>query len=291
MSKLHLWQEYKRREYKKRILIIGIAVSLGVIAGFLNSYFGLELFSPDATIEEVVVEKDESCDEEIKLIDDVNVASMLGEAFFGGDRGYNLRCASLAYARGIQLNPRGDVRMWHQLGRIDFLNGRFGSAIYKFNKQIEYFGDDMPNVHYMMGLTYGYSARDTGKESEWQKAEESFLKFIELDPVSWAARVDLSWIFFAQGKYMEMKPHLEAVLENSHHNAWVLNMYALSLLNTGEKEESHPYFVEALEMADHMTVQEWGESYPGNDPQSWSKGLEEMRIALKKNIEISSSSE
>jgi tetratricopeptide (TPR) repeat protein len=191
--------------------------------------------------------------------------------------------------RAIELNEKADPNVWHQLGRIDFLEGRFSEAIYKFNKQIEYFGEAIPNVHYMLGLTYGYRARETEDVNDWRHAEEEFRKFLDFNPYDPWAHVDLSWVLFSEGKYEEMKILLEEVTDRYPDNPWVLNMYGLALLNTGEREAAHDHFTRALEEADKLTVEDWGNSYPGNDPGSWPKGLSEMKRAIRHNLDTSSS--
>lgn len=229
-----------------------------------------------------------SCVREAALIDDVGKAKQLAESYFGGAQGYDLTCVRAAYSRALELNPRGSVSSWHQLGRVDFLEGKFNAAIYKFNKQIEYFGDLLPNVHYMLGLTYGYMARVSGRESDWEHAEDEFKKYLEHGQDEWPPRVDLAWIYFSQGKYEEMKPLLEEALEMYPNNPWLLNMYGLALQNTGDQKDAYQYFTRALSEADKLSTEDWGKAYPGNDPGSYPKGLAEMRAAIAHNVEISS---
>lgn len=213
-------------------------------------------------------------------------ASVLGDAYFGGSKGYDLGCARLLYERSLELDPRGSMSAWHQLGRIDFLEGKFESAIDKFLQQIEYFGDALPNVHYMIGLTYGFEAQKTGKAEIWKAAEESFVRYIALDPLSPWARVDMSWVLFSQGKYEEMKPYLEEGLLTHPHHPWLLNMYGLALLNTQDIEGAQLYFAAAVHFANTLTTEEWGAAYPGNDPRSWEQGLSEMKLLFKKNLTL-----
>lgn len=176
--------------------------------------------------------------------------------------------------------------VWYQLGRIDFLEGKFNSAIYKFNKQVEYFGDDPHNVHYMLGLTYGFKAQATDDPKDWENAEAGFVRFIEIAPGYPWPLVDLSWVYFSQGKYEAMVALLEPEVEHFADNAWIQNMYGLALLNVGRREEAHTYFERALTLAEQLTIQDWGDSYPGNDPKTWQSGLDQMRAAIRKNLEL-----
>ena len=200
----------------------------------------------------------------------------LGQYYFNhGDQAdgtYDRVKAQHYYEQAIATDPAQHVLLWHQLGRIHFLEGRFPEAIAAFEEQIAHHGDALPNVHYMLALTYGYQARDTDEQLAWQKAEEHFLTYLTYDQLSPWARVDLAWIYFAQGKYEEMRELLEIGLTYRADNPWLLNMYGLALLNTGEPAKAEQYFTWALREAETLTVEEWGRSYPGNDPAIWGRG-------------------
>lgn len=216
---------------------------------------------------------------------------LLGQYYFNhgneADGTYDLKKARKYFEAAITTDPSASLLAWYQLGRIDFLEGDFDAAIYKFQKQLQYFDDQLPNVYYMLGLTYGYKARETKDGLDWRKAEENFLKYLEYDLESPWTRLDLSWVYFSQGKYEEMRVLLEPVLELHKSNPWFLNMYALSLLNTGERGEAQKYFKQAASLADGLTPENWGQTYPGNDPEAWSDGLNEFKRAIKMNIEVS----
>lgn len=215
---------------------------------------------------------------------------VLAQYYFNQDNSidgvYDLKKARQYYSQVIEENPGGNPLSWYQLGRIDFLEGYLDDAIYKFKKQVYYFDDQLPNVYYMLGLTYGYKAGHGGSAEDWTKAEENFLKYIEYDELSPWPKVDLTWIYFAQGKYSEMIPVLESGLMLEPNNPWLLNMYGLALLNTGAKESARLNFIKARDAAAILTPLDWGMIYPGNDPDIWEKGLEEFRSLIEKNISL-----
>lgn len=202
------------------------------------------------------------------------------------DGTYDLKEARRQFEAVIIEDPGGNDLAWYQLGRINFLEGRFDEAIYSFNQQIAYFEDTYPQVRYMLGLTHAYKARRTDSEEDWSKATEQFRFFLESAPESPWARTDLAWIYFAQGKFEEMIPVLEIGLESQPNNPWLLNMYGLALLNTGNKEEAKANFELAATAAAELTVTDWGNSYPGNDPAAWSDGLREFRHLIEKNLQL-----
>lgn len=229
---------------------------------------------------------------EEKTLPDIDSSSLLGDYYFNhgpdADGTYDLVQARAYYEKALRESPQGNNWTWYQLGRIDFLEGKFDGALYKFGKQIEYFGNDLPAVYYMVALTHGYRARTWGREEDWLLAAENFQRYLEFDPTSPWARTDLAWVYFAQGRYEDMKEPLQVGLETNPDNPWLLNMYGLALLNTGEREEAKSYLEKAKAAAQRLTAEEWGRSYPGNDPAAWRRGLEEFRAAIQKNLNLAS---
>lgn len=213
-----------------------------------------------------------------------------GQYYFNSDDEeggvYDIVKAQEYYQDAIALNPKGNKLVWYQSGRIDFINGNFDRALQKFATQVEYFGDEVPNVYYMIGLTYGYKARQTNNPEDWKQAEDNFIKAVEFFNKAPWPYVDLAWIYFSEGKFQEMKPVLEKGLSVDSNNPWLLNMYGLALFNTGDTELAREYFIFAQEMAEKLTVEQWGKSYPGNNPEIWGKGLSEFKEMINKNIAL-----
>ncbi len=216
----------------------------------------------------------------------------IGQYYFNHDEDpegpYDIQKARHYFELEIAARPSENKYVYYQLGRIDFIEGKFDAALENFNTQIRLFGDSVPNVYYMIGLTYGYQARVGGNQDDWVRAEEAFTHFITFAPQAPWSRVDLAWIYFAQGKYESMLPVLEEGLEYEPDNAWLLNMYGLAVMNTRDADAALPYLQRAKEAAALLSVQDWGRSYPGNDPQAWSQGLAEFRAIIQKNIDIAS---
>jgi tetratricopeptide (TPR) repeat protein len=216
----------------------------------------------------------------------------LGEYYFNaGDNpsgAHDLTKARMYYEQAVAASSTAHETAWHQLGRIDFIEGRFDSAIAKFNTQIELFGDLVPNVYYMIGLTYGYKAQLTENEEDWRRGEEAFEIFIEHSPMAPWPRIDLAWLQFEQGKYEEMLLVLSEGLNYAPENPWLHNMYGLALMNTGERAGARTHFELAENYANELTVEEWGKAYPGNDPEAWEIGLASFKEAIRKNLELAS---
>lgn len=269
--------------WMKRLTFIGILVSAFVVGYALNVYLNTHVNENDRVSQD--------CMKEVAKLTSAQALGEMGDAYFGGARGYDLTCARKAYERAVSIDVRGYPTAWYQMGRIDFLHEEYNGALIKLAKQQELFGDDVPNVHYMFGLTYGYSASREGNAYKWNRAEEGFTRFLDFFPENPWGRTDLAWILFSQGKFHEMKPVLEKGLETHPRHPWLLNMYGLALLNTGERERAHEYFIQSFAEAELLTPESWGASYPGNDPKIWETGLREMQRSIAHNIEISKSDE
>lgn len=216
-----------------------------------------------------------------------------GEYYFNAanraDGVYDLQKARFHYEASIRENPAGHSLQWYQLGRIDFLEGRYDEALWKFERQQAYFGDEVPNVHYMIGLTAGYKARRTGASTDWERGLAGFLRYLTFDPTSPWARTDAAWIYFSMGKFEAMLPLLEEGLVTHPDHPWLLNMYGLALMNSGEAGRATEVFRRALEKAQLLTIDDWGKAYPGNNPRFWQQGLGEFQSAIAKNLVLAES--
>jgi tetratricopeptide (TPR) repeat protein len=214
----------------------------------------------------------------------------LGEYYFNQDADpagpYNLQQAKKYYRKAVREDPDGHALAWYQLGRVYFIEGKFHSAIYNFEKQVEYFDNSVPNVHYMLGLTYGYRALETNTQTDWQQAEDSFLLFIEQAPTSPWPRVDLAWVYFSQGKYDMMVPIIEEGLEHTPNQAWLLNSYGLALLNLQDNNAARAAFTKAIASYETLTVNDWAQAYSGNDPQHWNRNFKLFGETIEYNLEL-----
>lgn len=213
-----------------------------------------------------------------------------GEYYFNHDDDpagpYDLVKARRYYEAAIAASSTANAMAWHQLARIEFLEGDFNASIDRFHTQQDIFGDELPSVHYMLGLVYGFKAKYRGNGSDWDRAAEEFKTFIEFEPEAPWPRIDLAWVYFSQGKYEEMIPTLVEGLEYEPGNAWLHNMYGLALLNTGKRVQAHEHFLLAQRSAAELTVEDWGNAYPGNDPAAWPAGLAAFREAIEMNVAL-----
>lgn len=273
--------------YKKigKVKFVFLALVLCCVCGVAGISLGLYAYRiPPPTVDTVACV-------EMSGVTDFDEAMRIGDGYFGSGPQYSILCANVAYTKALVIDERRSPLPWYQLGRIYFITGKFEAALYRFEKMIELFGDNaLPNVHYMLGLTYGYRAHQSGSQGDWAQAEKEFGAYSELDRESPWSRVDLAWVLFSQAKYAEMKKPLEDALQLHPENPWVLNMYGLALLNTGDAAGALERFANAERALARISPQEWGHTYPGNDPASWQPGLAEMKDLIRANKKLAEKS-
>ena len=139
---------------------------------------------------------------------------------------------------------------------------------------MELHGDNLVSSYYVRGLISGYAKNYT-------QAEADFKKFILWDDKNWAAYNDLSWIYFAEGKYPEAEATARTALGFDDKNPWLLNSIGVSLLNQDKKSEAKVFLLAAKANATRLSEDNWQMAYPGNDPRVASLGL----VSFKKTIE------
>ena len=211
---------------------------------------------------------------------DAMQALEIGNYYFNayGDGVYDLAKAQKYFYVALDIDPEVPDA-WHQLARIDFLNGDFEDALQKINTQIAVHGDTFMASYYIRGLIYGYMKL-------YDEAEKDFLTFLTWDTRNWAAYNDLAWVYFSRGNYERSLWAAKQGYAVDPDNALVLNMYGLSLMNLGRGEEAIPFLEKALAEAKKLSEADWHKAYPGNDPSVAKTGLEEVVKSITYNLDL-----
>lgn len=201
----------------------------------------------------------------------------IGNSYFGRGRTYDTEKAKKAFSNALAL--RYDFPEAHyQLGRIYFIEGRFDAAIAEINETL-FFAPDFKKAYYMYGLINGYAG-------DLDEAIYGFTEFIRRDDFNWAGYNDLAWIYFKKGDYQKTREVAETGLQRAPRNPWLNNIYGTALLNLGEKEKAKAVLKIALEESKKMSEKDWGKAYPGNNPAIYKQGLEEMKAAIRHNLNL-----
>lgn len=206
-------------------------------------------------------------------------AFQCGNHYFGvyGSSGYNVIKAEDYFGRAVALDETLPDA-WHQYARAAFLRGDYAVAMYRINKQFEMRGDELMASYYIRGLIEGYS-------KDYVHAEQDFKKYIESDRNNWAARNDLAWIYFVQGKYKDIVALIHGFANTSGTpNPWLLTMDAMALYNLGDSKTALAELYKARDAAAKLTGRDWIHAYPGNDPAIATKGLAGFRQTIEDNI-------
>ncbi len=202
----------------------------------------------------------------------------IGNYYFGGGM-YDVARAKEAYKKALELSgdsPQSDIH--YQLARIYFIEGDFYNALYEIDKEIVRFPENKRS-YYVRGLIYGFMR-------QYEKAEDDFLTFIAWKKNGWAAYNDLAWIYFMEGEFEGVRVAAEGGLRYHPDNPWLNNTLGVALLNLGFKEEALRRFLNAQVSFGHLTKEDWGKAYPGNDPRSYDRGFASMGEQIKKNIAL-----
>lgn len=268
---------------KSVIFLVGISILIGVGIGMLLFFMAPALNGVLWNSFRIAVPAE-------WLRENDELALHIGDSYFidavAGE--YDLERAQEYYMRALQINP-SSTHPWMRLGRIDFLNGYFYSAVAKYNKVVE--GEENINVkdhtgfYYWRGLANGYLRK-------FEDAENDFLQVLKGHTESgnigaWAAYVDLAWIYFQEGKFEEIKTLLEEeALLHYPQNPWVLSMYGVALYNLDDTAGARKYLESALFEAEKFTPLDWEKAYPGNNPLDAEQGLANLLEAIRSNYAL-----
>lgn len=205
-----------------------------------------------------------------------------GDMAFGGKIAnhtfYNLEIAEGFFKLADISSERKPLWLNYQISRVNFIKGDFSQAIYFANKELELHPTNC-RTHYIRGLTYAYMDRLDAAISDFEAFNTCF-------PDTWAGHNDLAWFWFRKGNMNKVIEVIEPSAQKYTTNAWVQNTYGVALMNLGRYQEAEKALLLAKESAAKMTPKDWGESYPGNDPSVYKKGLDVMRESIDANLKI-----
>ena len=200
-----------------------------------------------------------------------------GNYFFGGGA-YDLEAAMRNYEWALRFENSSSEPILYQIGRLYFIKGDLRGAVKTFNEQLQADPTFMRS-YYMRGLTYGYIG-------DYVQAAADFKKFIEWRPESWAAHNDLVWAYFLAGNYDAAENYARAGLLYNPKNPWLSNALGAILLNQKKYQEALLFLADAQNGFATMTENEWGQAYPGNNPEIYHRGLEATRQSVEDNIRL-----
>lgn len=216
---------------------------------------------------------------------DDELSLLLGNYYFGmvpGQGAYDPQRAERAYKKAVALNPRATLAHF-QLARIYFLRKELDKALQEINKELELNPENFRSL-YVRGLIYGHRV----KLGDLESAEKDFRRFVQWAPLEWAGHNDLAWVLLKRGEYRLAKEAIQnsfSRLPEAKENPWLLNSLGVAELNLREYDNAKSSLENALLYISRLTLQDWQNAYPGNDPRAAEAGLSAFRGAIQKNLE------
>ena len=202
----------------------------------------------------------------------------IGERHFDGQdvNNYDVRRAAKYFYKAAALDPNL-LYVHHELARIAFLHGDFGSAMGYINVQIALHGKETPNSYYVRGLIEGYMG-------DYASAAKDYEEFLKADPYNWAAVNDYAWVLLKDNRPQEAADATEEALVFFPENPWLLNSSAIALYEIGAIEKALERVQKAWTHVQNVGEREWLHSYPGNDPAIAGQGIATFRKAVQENM-------
>lgn len=208
---------------------------------------------------------------------DAELNFAIGNYYFGGSKEYDVLRAEYFYRQTLLKDP-SYPRARFQLARTLFIKGDLYLAEREINTELKLY-PDFWRSYYARALIRGYDGNLLG-------AAQDFKEFLKWKPDSWAGHNDLAWVYFRLGDYQKVKDVALDGLDYAPDNPWLLNSLGVALINLDDKKGAVIALEKAQVGALGMTEEEWGASYPGNDPQIYGKGLDAMRSSIKENLAL-----
>lgn len=209
------------------------------------------------------------------------VSYNIGNIFFGDvQKLYNLKLANFFFVNASYPLIGKPVKFAHyQLSRTYFIEGDLENALIEAKKELKLYPENT-RTYYILGLTYGYMNQE-------EKAIDSFSKFIETHPNTWAGRNDKAWLQFRISDIDGALKTIEPIATSTGmYNVWVQNTYGALLMNKNRLHEAKEAFKRAEKSINTITEESWGSAYPGNDPRIYKTGLAATKTSIQNNLKL-----
>jgi predicted Zn-dependent protease len=204
-----------------------------------------------------------------------------GEQHFNSSRypdDYDINRAEHLFLEAVRLDP-SLLYVHHELARIYFLHSDYADAMTQIDVQIEEHGDATPNSYYIRGLIEAYSGDYTDSAAD-------YAHFLPYDPNDWAPRNDYAWVLLKLNRAKDALSVLAGGLLEYPQNPWLLNSDATALYELGDIPEALAQAQKAQVALRSLTLSQWSDAYPGNDPAIAAQGLSAFKAAVAHNVQM-----
>jgi tetratricopeptide (TPR) repeat protein len=204
------------------------------------------------------------------------ISSRANYYFNGGE--YDLKKATNLYNKALAI----DQKNWeahYQLARINLISKDFWNGLAEIDKTLTLDHPQNKRAYYVRGLLDGYL-------KNYPEAERDFQNFIAWAPDEWGGYMDLSWIYINDGKYDDAVSVVNNALVLFPDNTWLYANKGLAEYKLGKYEDAKASLGIARKLAKELTPEKWAIAYPGNNPESAKKGVEEIKAAIDFNLKL-----
>lgn len=256
------------------------------ILGFLIALF--VFFTARPVIAEYVWNKYRKGDVALTLgVKNTDTLAAIGSYYFNAAQEggvYDPDLSLRAYQDLARIDP-DFPGVYHQIGRILFVQYRLDEALTMIEKGIEYAENEDQRISalYMRGLIYGFREQP----GDLARAESDFSEYTTRYPTVWGGFNDLAWVLLKQRKNQEAIEALEMYLLNNpsqENNPWILNSLGVALMNEGEFEKAEEILSRAETAAANLTEFEWQTAYSGNSPAGVDNKIDSFRASIGENL-------
>lgn len=188
---------------------------------------------------------------------------------------YDIEKAKFFFSEALKQNPSLPL-VRHELGRIAFLEGDFGTAISYLDEEIIRAASPDPATFYVRALVRAYV-------KDYPRAAEDYESYFAYAPANWGALNDYAWVLMQQGNLDDALHALNWGLSLWPQNAWLLTNKATALYEKGNYADAAASIRAAEDAVSEVTVTDWLSAYPGNDPRTGEQGLSSFRRTVVEN--------
>jgi tetratricopeptide (TPR) repeat protein len=206
-------------------------------------------------------------------------AYALGIKHFDGlsSKEFDVSRAETFFDDALTINPNYPMAHY-QLARIAFLRSHFNTALFLVSEEFAANPHPDTSIYYLRALIEGYAG-------DYTEAEKDYEMYFKVTPANWAGINDYSWVLLKDNLPEGAHAALTWGLKQWPENAWLLTNDATALYEMGRYEEAAAQAKKAIPAVSALSVNDWLNAYPGNDPLIAEEGLASFKKDSEENLQ------
>lgn len=207
-------------------------------------------------------------------------------AFMYGERHFNARTpseydmnrAQYFFTQTLTLNPTYPLA-YHELARISFLKGNLPLALSFINTEFLVNKHPSPASYYVRALIKAYM-------KDYRGAAKDYESYFAATPATWGSINDYAWVLMKLGYPKAALAALDWGLIQWPGNAWLLSNKATALYELKDLKSAQVTALAAQKSVLSVSVGDWFDAYPGNDPLIANQGLDVFKKSVANNVDL-----